>query len=71
MRGLLIAAGVLGIALVFGQCERAPAGAVTSHDVELLSEQVSLDGPDGFGMNGNTGKNSRGNRGRGGGRYFR
>ncbi len=71
MRVLLFAAGVLGIALVFGQCERAPAAAepVTSDDVQLLSEQVaSLDGPQGFGKNGNGGMNGIGGGAKGAGR---
>ncbi len=66
MRVLLFAAGVLGIALVFGQCEHAPAaaGPVTSQDVQLLSEQVSdLDGPYGFGKNQWAGRNGRSGRG--------
>jgi hypothetical protein len=68
MRVLLFAAGVLGIALVFGACERAPGAAdpVTSQDVQLLSEQVaSLDGPQGFGKNGNKNGFGGGTRGYG------
>lgn len=70
MRVLICAAGVLGMALMFGLCERAPAaGPVTSDDVQLLSEQVaSLDGPQGFGKNGNSGMNGRGGGTRGYGR---
>jgi len=62
MKLLLCAAGVLGMALFCGLCERAPAAAetVSSQDVQLLSEQVSLDGPHGFGKNGNSGMNGRG-----------
>ena len=65
MRVLMFAAGVLGMALVFGLCERAPAaGPVTLQDVQLLSEQVaSFDGAHGFGKNGNSGMNGRGGGG--------
>lgn len=60
MRVLLWAAAVVGIALAFGQCERAPAeDPVTPDDVQLLSEEAAT-GPHGFGRNGNSGKNGIG-----------
>lgn len=66
MKLFMCGAGVLGMALLFGLCERAPAAAetVTSQDVQLLSEQVSLDGARGFGKNGNSGMNGRSGGGR-------
>ena len=54
MRALLLAAGVLGLALVFHLSEPAPASTrpVTSDDVQLLSEQMpSQSGPNGAGKN--------------------
>ena len=65
MRTLLLAVGVLGLAVVFGWSEPAPASAqpVTSDDVQLVSEQMSShDGPQGLGKNGF--KNGRGYRSR-------
>lgn len=45
MKALLAAIGVLGLAVAFGLCEPAPASAraVTSADVQLVSEQVVSD----------------------------
>ena len=56
MRALLLAAGVLGLALVFHLSEPAPASTmpVTSDDVQLLSEQMpSHDGLNSAGQFGN------------------
>lgn len=72
MRVLMCAAGVLGMALLFGLCEGAPAAeTVKSQDVRLLSEQVSLEGPRGFGKNGNMNGRGGGYAGRGNGGYCR
>ena len=64
MKGILIATGVLGIALVFGQCERAPASShtepVTSSDVRLVSERMTDRDASEV-----SGKNARGSRGKG------
>ena len=73
MKAILSAVSVLGLALVFGLSEPAPAShqPVTSDDVQMVSEEMSADIGPTAGKNGNDGKNGRGNRGRGGGRYFR
>ena len=67
MKTLLSVVGVLGLAVVFGLSEPAPASTkpVTSDDVQLLSEQMpSQDGPQGYGKNGRFGgRDGRRNRG--------
>ena len=67
MRALLSVIGVLGLAVVFGMSEPAPASTqpVTSDDVRLVSEQMSSEIGPMAGRNGNTGKNGRGRGGRG------
>ena len=67
MRALLSVVGVLGLAVVFGMFEPAPASSqpVTLDDVQLVSEQMSSEIGPRAGKNGN--KQGIGS-GRGGGR---
>jgi hypothetical protein len=60
MRALLLAVGVLGLALVFHLSEPAPASTqpVTSDDVQLLSEQMAS-----HGVHGGANKSARKNLG--------
>ena len=71
MRALLLAVGVLGLAVVFGWSEPVPASTkpVTSDDVQLVSEQMSShDGQ--HGVDGVANKNARKN-GQGQSRFYR
>ena len=64
MKSLLSLFGLLGLAVVFGMSEPAPASTqpVTSDDVRLVSEQTSIEIGQKAGKNGNSGKRGKSNK---------
>jgi hypothetical protein len=61
LKTVLLTAAVLAVTVLIKYAERAPAATrlVTSHDVQVVSEQTLVQQDAAFGRHGGTGKNGK------------